>query len=141
MPSYSVSKETRIVVILRDDLAARQRANATAFLVSGIAADEPATVGEPYEDASGNRYLPMFREPAYMYMCGRDDLFRAAAEPASAGYPSPCSPTTSSRPATTTSTGRRSGLSRPTTSPSSASPFGTDRKAADRITKGLRFHP
>ena len=76
--STEVRFETRIVVILRDDLAAWQRANATAFLVSGIAAGDPATVGEPYEDASGNRYLPMFREPTYVYMCGKDDLFRAA---------------------------------------------------------------
>ena len=54
---------TKIAIVLRDDLAVWQKANVTAFLVSGIAGTDPATVGAPYADASGNRYLPMFREP------------------------------------------------------------------------------
>lgn len=51
--------DTKLVVVLRDDLPVWQKLNATLFLVSGIAASDPATVGEPYEDASGTRYLPM----------------------------------------------------------------------------------
>ena len=58
---------TKIAIVLRDDLAPWQRANATAFLASGIAAAEPGVVGEPYGDASGNRYLPMFREPVLVF--------------------------------------------------------------------------
>jgi Protein of unknown function (DUF2000) len=50
---------TKLVVVLRDDLPIWQKLNATLFLVSGIAAGDPSTVGEPYEDASGTRYLPM----------------------------------------------------------------------------------
>ena len=59
--------DTKIVVVLREDLAIWQKANVTAFLVSGMAATEPATVGEPYVDGSGNRYLPMFRQPVLVY--------------------------------------------------------------------------
>jgi hypothetical protein len=59
--------ETRIAVVLRDDLAVWQKANATAFLVSGIAGSDPETVGEPYVDASGNSYLPMFRQPVLVF--------------------------------------------------------------------------
>ena len=40
--------DTKLVVVLRDDLAVWQKANVTAFLVSGIAGTDPATVGEPY---------------------------------------------------------------------------------------------
>src|SRR5262245_35041912 len=38
----------------------------TAFLISGIAGTE-AIVGEDYEDASGNRYLPMCRQPILVF--------------------------------------------------------------------------
>ena len=57
--------DTKIAVLLRDDLAVWQRLNVTAFLVSGIAG--PEVVGEPYEDADGVRYLPMFRQPVMVF--------------------------------------------------------------------------
>jgi hypothetical protein len=38
----------------------------TAFLVSGIAGTGDV-VDKEYEDASGNRYLPMFRQPVLIY--------------------------------------------------------------------------
>ena len=59
--------ETKIAVVLRDDLAGWQEANVTAFLVSGVAGTNPDTVGEPYRDASGNEYLPMFVQPVLVY--------------------------------------------------------------------------
>ena len=59
--------DTKIAVVLRDDLAGWQRANVTAFLVSGIAGMDPGVVGEPYVDGSGNRYLPMLREPVLVF--------------------------------------------------------------------------
>jgi hypothetical protein len=59
--------ETKIAVLLRDDLATWQRLNVTAFLVSGIAAIHPETVGAPYEDADGTQYLPMFRQPVLVF--------------------------------------------------------------------------
>jgi hypothetical protein len=55
--------DSKIAVLLRDDLAVWQRLNVTAFLVSGIAGTRPHLLGEPYEDADGTRYLPMFGQP------------------------------------------------------------------------------
>jgi hypothetical protein len=55
--------DTKIAVVLRDDLAVWQKTKVTAFLVSGIAGTVPGVVGEPYADASGNTYLPMFVQP------------------------------------------------------------------------------
>jgi hypothetical protein len=69
--------DTKLVVVLREDLLVWQKANVTAFLVSGIAATDPATVGEPYEDASGNRYLPMFRQPVRVLATDAAGLRRA----------------------------------------------------------------
>ena len=59
--------DTKIVVVLDQQLAVWQKANVTAFLVSGIAGTDPALVGEPYIDGSGNRYLPMCRQPIMVY--------------------------------------------------------------------------
>jgi hypothetical protein len=59
--------ETKIAVLLRDDLPVWQRLNVTAFLVSGIAAGVPEVMGEPYADADGTAYLPMFRQPVLVF--------------------------------------------------------------------------
>ncbi len=69
--------ETKIAVVLREDLAVWQKANVTAFLVSGIAGTDPSTVGERYRDASGNTYLPMFRQPVLVYAADSAGLRRA----------------------------------------------------------------
>jgi hypothetical protein len=44
--------ETKVAVVVRDDLAAWQRLNVTAFLISGVMADG-AEVGPEYEDRGG----------------------------------------------------------------------------------------
>jgi len=69
--------DTKIVVVLREDLEVWQRLNATAFLVSGIAQRTPAVIGEPYEDADGTRYLPMFRQPVLVFEGTKEILARA----------------------------------------------------------------
>jgi hypothetical protein len=71
--------ETKIAVLLRDDLAGWQRLNVTAFLVSGIAGTLPEVVGEAYEDADGQRYLPMFRQPVLVFQ-GSKEFMRVAHE-------------------------------------------------------------
>lgn len=68
---------TKIAVVLRDDLAVWQKANVTAFLVSGVAGKNPDVVGEPYRDASGNEYLPMFVQPVLVYEADAAALRRA----------------------------------------------------------------
>jgi hypothetical protein len=69
--------DTKIAIVLLDDLAVWQKTNATAFLVSGFAADDPSLVGEPYADGSGNQYLPMFRQPVLVYAADSPGVRRA----------------------------------------------------------------
>ena len=69
--------DTKLAVVLLDDLAVWQKTNVTAFLVSGIAATDPGTVGEPYVDGSGNRYLPMFRQPVMVFAADAPGIRRA----------------------------------------------------------------
>jgi hypothetical protein len=58
--------DTKIAVVLREDLASWQRVNAAAFLTSGVAHAFPQLMGEPYEDADGTGYLPMFGQPVFV---------------------------------------------------------------------------
>ena len=69
--------DTKIAVALREDVPTWQKLNMTAFLVSGIAGTDPSTVGEDYADASGNTYLPMFRQPVLVFSATGQEL-RAA---------------------------------------------------------------
>ncbi|GAA1797191.1 DUF2000 domain-containing protein [Actinomadura chokoriensis] len=69
--------DTKIGIVVRDDLAAWQRLNVTAFLASAVAAGVPGVIGEPYEDASGNRYLAMFRQPVLVYEAGAEAILTA----------------------------------------------------------------
>jgi hypothetical protein len=75
-----VTFETKIAVVLSNELAVWQKTNATAFLVSGFAAVEPSVVGEPYVDGSGNRYLPMFRQPVLVYEADGPEEMRRVYE-------------------------------------------------------------
>ncbi len=63
--------ETKIAVIVRDDLATWQRLNVTAFLAGGVAAN-PDLLGEPYADADGTTYLPLFRQPVLVLEGGKE---------------------------------------------------------------------
>ena len=55
--------DTKIAIVVREDLATWQKLNVTAFVTSGIVGANPGLVGEPYEDASGNRYNPLVVQP------------------------------------------------------------------------------
>lgn len=66
--------DTKIAVLLRDDLQTWQRLNVTAFLVSGLAATFPELTGEPYQDADDTLYLPMFRQPVLVFEGTKETL-------------------------------------------------------------------
>ena len=77
--------DTKIAVLLRDDLEVWQRLNVTAFLVSGMGARVPELIGEPYEDADGTEYLPMFRQPVMVFESTKETLVKARAKALSPG--------------------------------------------------------
>ena len=55
--------DTKISIVVREDLATWQKLNVVAFLVSGVVGTKPGLVGEPYEDAAGNIYNPLMIQP------------------------------------------------------------------------------
>ncbi|MCX4763108.1 DUF2000 domain-containing protein [Streptomyces sp. NBC_01275] len=79
--------DTKIAVLLREDLETWQRLNVTAFLVSGLGTVVPEVVGEPYEDADGVPYLPMFRQPVLVFEGTKETLIAAHARVLSRGLP------------------------------------------------------
>jgi hypothetical protein len=75
--SEPVRFDTKIAVLLRDDLESWQRLNVTSFLVSGIGQRHEEVIGEPYADADGTEYLPMFRQPVLVFEGSKETLARA----------------------------------------------------------------
>lgn len=55
--------DTKIAVILRDDLQMWQKLNVTAFLMSGIAATHPDIIGAPYNDRDGRTHCALSVQP------------------------------------------------------------------------------
>lgn len=55
--------DTKIAIIVRDDLATWQKLNVTAFLMSGLTGANPDLIGAPYVDRDGNTHLPMSVQP------------------------------------------------------------------------------
>ncbi|MBB5627693.1 DUF2000 family protein [Sphaerisporangium krabiense] len=72
--------DTKIAIIVREDLATWQKLNVTAFLASAIAAATEDIIGEPYKDADDNTYLPMFRQPVLIYSATPEALTRTHAQ-------------------------------------------------------------
>lgn len=79
--------DTKIAVLLRDDLAPWQRLNVTSFLVSGLGSQVPEVIGAPYEDADGIAYLPMFRQPVLVFEATKEVLKAAHTRTLSRALP------------------------------------------------------
>jgi hypothetical protein len=136
-----VEFDTKLAVVLRDDLAVWQKTNVTAFLVSGIAASEPGVVGEPYRDASGNEYLPMFVQPVLVYEADTSALRRAYERALSRGV----QPAVYTRELFETNhdeANRAAVASVPADKLDLVGiAFRAERRVADKVVDRLRFHP
>ena len=69
--------DTKLAIVVREDLVTWQKLNVAAFLTSGIAAKFPECVGEPYADGSGTNYLSLIGQPILIYGADRTALSRA----------------------------------------------------------------
>jgi hypothetical protein len=69
--------DTKIAVVIRNDLEAWQKLNVASFLTSGIAAAFPECIGDAYEDASATKYLALIGQPILIYGADGPALSRA----------------------------------------------------------------
>ncbi len=65
--------DTKIAVVIREDLAVWQKLNVTAFTIGGIAGTQPV-IGEPYVDGSERTYLPMIKQPVLVFAADRESV-------------------------------------------------------------------
>lgn len=76
--------ETKIVIIVRDDLKTWQKLNVTAFLAGAIGIEFPELHGRHLVTASNNSYLPFFKQPVLVYKADNisqmQRVFRRAKE-------------------------------------------------------------
>lgn len=69
--------DTKVAVLLHEDLAVWQKLNVTAFLATGIASAVPQALGEPYEDAAGRQYARLLGQPILVFAASPEVLLRA----------------------------------------------------------------
>lgn len=72
--------DTKVALVVRDDLATWQKLNVVAFLATGIAAGAPEAIGAPYVDAAGTRYGAMLIQPMMIYAADTDALRKVRAK-------------------------------------------------------------
>lgn len=75
--------DTKIALIVRQDLAVWQKLIVTAFLTSGIVGAHQGLLGEPYQDAAGNTYSPLVVQPIIALSAdaqGMDKIYRRAMD-------------------------------------------------------------
>jgi len=133
--------DTKIAVILRDDLAVWQKLNVTAFLMSGIVAQTREIIGEPYRDGAGNVYNPLSVQPIVVMATDQEALRKIHQRSLEREV------TTSLYIEEMFATGHdvanRQVFSE--FSPDNAKVVGmalrADKKIVDKITKGARMHP
>lgn len=65
--------DTKIKIVLRNDLEAWQELNIAAFLMSGIAGTQNI-IGQPYVDADGVEYLPMSQQPIMIHSASGEQM-------------------------------------------------------------------
>jgi hypothetical protein len=87
IPAPAGRPATKILVVLRDDLAGWQVANVTAFLSAGVATAVPELIGAPYADADGNTYLPTLGLPVIVRAADAATLATCRARAVTRGLP------------------------------------------------------
>jgi hypothetical protein len=133
---------TKAAVVVRDDLAAWQRLNVTAFLVSGIiGAAEPEAIGQAYEDGDGVAYLPLLVQPLLVFEASANQLGRARDRAAGRGVP--LAIYTMEMFSTGSDTENRAAVRAVSTEELDLVGIGirANRRDADAVLRGLRRHP
>ena len=69
--------DTKIAVLVHEDLAVWQKLNVTAFLATGIAGAVPEAMGQPYEDAAGRFHGRLLGQPILIFAASTEVLQRA----------------------------------------------------------------
>ena len=69
--------DTKVALLVLDELAVWQKLNVTAFLATGIAGAASEAMGEPYEDAAGRQHARLLGQPMLVFAATPEVLQRA----------------------------------------------------------------
>ena len=133
--------DTKIAIIVREDLAVWQKLNVACFLSGGLVGVHPELAGKPYVDASGQTYGPLVRQPILVFAASGEDLTSALRRAIYRGL----RPSIYTRAlfATKNDADNRRAVAAVSTDTLDLVGVGVhaDRKDVDKVTKGLRLHP
>lgn len=133
--------DTKVAILVLEELEVWKKLNVTAFLATGIAGSAPDAMGEPYVDAAGTRYAALLGQPIMIYAADRTTLLRARRQAQERGL------TCAAYVETMFSTGhdaanREAFLAEPADEPALVGiALRGPRKDVDKATKGAKFHP
>lgn len=66
--------ETKVAIVVAEDLESWQKLNVVSFLTSGIVGQFPGIIGEFYVDQSENEYWPLSIQPTMILKASREKL-------------------------------------------------------------------
>jgi hypothetical protein len=132
--------DTKIAIVVREDLAAWQKLNVAAFLSGGLVGVAPELAGEPYEDGSGRFYGPLIRQPILIFAATGADLTRTLDR--ARGRNLRCAIYTQDLFATGNDADNRAAVRRVATEGLDLVGLAlhADRKEVDEVVKGLSLH-
>lgn len=133
--------DTKIAIVVREDLAPWQKLNVTAFLSGGLAGLYPEIVGERYSDASGGTYGPLVRQPVLVFGATKEELTRTLDRARERGVKA--SIYTVDLFATYNDIDNRAAVSAVATEALDLAGLAlhAERKLIDKVVKGLKLHP
>jgi hypothetical protein len=133
--------DTKVAILILEELEMWQKLNVTAFLATGIAGSAPEAMGEPYVDAAGTRYSALLGQPIMILAADRPTLLRARRQAQERGL------TCAAYVEAMFSTGhdqanREAFLAEPADEPSLVGiAVRGPKKDVDKAAKGARLHP
>ncbi len=132
--------DTKIAIVVREALAPWQKLNVTAFLAGGLAGYYPQIIGERYRDASGLSYGPLVRQPILIFSASGGELRRTLDRAQARG--AVVSIYTMELFATFNDFDNRAAVAAVTTETLDLAGIAlhAERKAVDKIVKGLNLH-
>ncbi len=133
--------DTKIAIIVRDDLTQWQKLNVTAFLMSGITAANADLIGEQYVDKDGKCHLPMSKQPVIVLSATPNVLRNARNRANERGIPTVAY--IEEMFATGHDEANRAVFSEHTSSEENTVGIAlkADKKIVDKISKGAKMHP
>lgn len=133
--------DTKIAIIVRDDLLTWQKLNVTAFLTSGVLGANSALLGEPYEDASGQNYAPLIIQPMIVLAADGPGLSKIHMRAIARGVETAIY--IEDMFATGHDAANRATVKRYTTDDLNLVGLAlrSEKKEVDKITKGAKMHP